>query len=70
MHYCEPSVKRQWEAMETAEDPHSWEDFKEEIEDMYPEYREVEKGSVPGLEKAVVLKSKKPVKVNDYKGLR
>jgi hypothetical protein len=45
--------------MEAADKNYSWEEFKEEIEEMYPEYKEVERGSVPGLERAILQKSKK-----------
>lgn len=70
MHYCEPSVKKQWEALEAADAPHTWEEFKAEIEEVYPEFKEQAKGSVPGLEKIVQQKSKKPIKLSDYKALQ
>jgi hypothetical protein len=56
--------------METANSPFSWGESKEEIEQVYPEYQEVEKGSIPGLEKTVLLRAKRPIRANDYKGLQ
>jgi hypothetical protein len=70
IHCCEPTTKRDWKAMETANTAFSWDEFKKEIEQVYPEYREVEKGSISGLEKAVLLRAKRPIRANDCRGLQ
>jgi hypothetical protein len=52
-HYCDSRTKEQWKVLASAEQPYTWEQFKEEIRDNYPELKELEKGSLSGLEKFV-----------------
>jgi hypothetical protein len=70
MHYCEPVVKNQWKALVSVDYPYIWAQFEEEIREIYPEYKELEKGLIVALEKFVVRAMKKPIKLDDYKGLQ
>lgn len=68
-HYCDSRTKEQWKVLASADPPYTWEQFKEEIRDNYPELKELEKGSLSGLEKFVRKASRKPIKANDIEGL-
>ncbi|KAJ6452927.1 hypothetical protein C8R45DRAFT_945395 [Mycena sanguinolenta] len=50
LHYCDSKTKRQWNAMPTAESG-TWDEFKAEIRESYPEFKAWERGSVAALEK-------------------
>ncbi|KAJ6581288.1 hypothetical protein B0H19DRAFT_1060898 [Mycena capillaripes] len=47
-------TQQQWNCLETAEDPYTWEEFKEEeLMENYPESKEAEKGSMAALGRLV-----------------
>jgi hypothetical protein len=69
LHYCDSRTKEQWKVLASSEPPYTWEQFKEEIRDNYPELKELEKGSLSGLERFVKRTSKKPIRANDIEGL-
>ncbi|KAF8178322.1 hypothetical protein K438DRAFT_1769515 [Mycena galopus ATCC 62051] len=70
IHFCAPSVQRQWRALAAAAVPGTWEEFKAEIRESYPEYKALEKGFIAALEAFVKKMNRKPVKMNDITGLQ
>jgi hypothetical protein len=65
LRYCSGATKDEWESMVTARDPYSWEDFKEEIVQSYPEAKELEHGSVARLEEYVRKHVNRPIQADD-----
>lgn len=53
LRYCVPATQREWKALVTASAEHSWEEFKLEVIENYPEVREAKEGSLKLLEKIV-----------------
>lgn len=70
IHYCVQSVKNQWKALVAAADGFTWNEFVDEIKESYPEYKELERGSIAALDRFVNQTAKRPIKLDDYKSLR
>ena len=64
LHYCDSKTKRQWNAMPTAESG-TWDEFKAEIRESYPEFKAWERGSVAALERYVRGVSRKAIEMSD-----
>ena len=65
--YADYESEEEWSAFRTYNDPHSWEDFKKELYDNYPEAAEAERGTPQRIRE--VCKDQNELELGDMQGL-
>jgi hypothetical protein len=70
IHFCDHKIKREWKALLAEEPDSSWHEFRARIRESYPEFKELERGSIAALEKFVKKTHRKPIRIDDITGLQ
>jgi hypothetical protein len=70
IHFCDHKTKREWKAILNESPGSSWHEFRARIRESYPEFKELEKGSIGALEKFVNKTRRKPIRLTDISGLQ